>query len=63
MKPQQARGHIHTVHEAHGRRLRLFAERRVPGRAWLEFSAEPDGSSTVLRQTAQLELSGFAGML
>jgi len=26
-----------------GRRLRLFAEMRVPGRAWLEFTAEPDG--------------------
>ena len=26
-----------------GRRLRLFAEMRVPGRAWLEFRAEPDG--------------------
>ncbi len=29
-----------------GRRLRLFAEMKVPGRAWLEFRAEPDGSST-----------------
>ena len=46
-----------------GRRLRLFAEMRVPGRAWLEFSAEPDGRSTVLRQTAQFEPSGLAGLL
>jgi uncharacterized protein YbjT (DUF2867 family) len=46
-----------------GRRLRLFAEMRVPGRAWLEFRAEPDGRSTVLRQTAQFEPSGLAGLL
>jgi uncharacterized protein YbjT (DUF2867 family) len=46
-----------------GRRLRLFSEMRVPGRAWLEFRAEPDGNSTVLRQTAQFEPSGLAGLL
>ena len=34
-----------------------------PGRAWLEFRAEPDGRSTVLRQTAQFEPSGLAGLL
>ena len=45
------------------RRLRLFAEMRVPGRAWLEFRAEPDGNSTVLRQTAQFEPGGLAGLL
>lgn len=46
-----------------GRRLRLFAEMRVPGRAWLEFRAEPDGDSTLLRQTAQFEPNGLAGLL
>jgi uncharacterized protein YbjT (DUF2867 family) len=46
-----------------GRRLRLFAEMRVPGRAWLEFRAEPDGPSTVLRQIAQFEPGGLAGLL
>src|SRR5947209_7541030 len=46
-----------------GRRLRLLAEMRVPGRAWLEFRAEPDGSSTILRQIAQFEPRGFAGLL
>jgi uncharacterized protein YbjT (DUF2867 family) len=46
-----------------GVRLRLFAEMRVPGRAWLEFRVEPDGCSTVLRQTAQFEPSGLAGLL
>jgi uncharacterized protein YbjT (DUF2867 family) len=47
----------------HGRRLRLRAEMRVPGRAWLEFRAEPDGSSTVLRQIAEFEPRGLAGLL
>jgi uncharacterized protein YbjT (DUF2867 family) len=46
-----------------GRRLRLFAEMRVPGRAWLEFTAEPDGPTTVLRQIAQFEPRGLGGLL
>jgi uncharacterized protein YbjT (DUF2867 family) len=46
-----------------GRRLRLFAEMRAPGRAWLEFRAEPDGSSTLLRQIAQFEPRGLGGLL
>jgi uncharacterized protein YbjT (DUF2867 family) len=46
-----------------GRRLRLFAEMKVPGRAWLEFRAEPEGPSTVLRQIAQFEPRGLGGLL
>lgn len=46
-----------------GRRLKLFAEMRVPGRAWLEFRAEPDGGATVLKQIAQFEPLGLAGVL
>ncbi len=46
-----------------GKRLRLFAEMKVPGRAWLEFSVEPDGSSSVIRQIAQFEPAGLAGVL
>jgi uncharacterized protein YbjT (DUF2867 family) len=46
-----------------GRRLRLFAEMRVPGRAWLEFRAEPEGGSTLIRQTAYFEPRGLAGLL
>ena len=45
-----------------GRRLRLVAEMRVPGRAWLEFRAEPDGASTVIRQLAQFEPRGLGGL-
>jgi hypothetical protein len=47
-----------------GRRLRLFAEMRMPGRAWLEFRAEPDGpESVLLRQIAQFEPRGLPGLL
>jgi len=44
-------------------RLRLFAEMRVPGRAWLEFRAEPEGSSTLIRLLAQFEPRGLIGLL
>jgi uncharacterized protein YbjT (DUF2867 family) len=46
-----------------GRRLRLFAEMRLPGRAWLEFRAEPDGAFTVLRQITEFEPHGLNGLL
>jgi hypothetical protein len=46
-----------------GRRLRLLAEMRVPGRAWLEFRAEPEGEATVVRQSAYFEPSGLGGLL
>ena len=36
---------------------------KVPGRAWLEFRVEPDGSSTVIRQIAQFEPRGLGGIL
>ena len=45
------------------RRLRLFAEMRVPGRAWLEFRAEPEGPYTVLHQSAYFEPRGLGGLL
>jgi hypothetical protein len=46
-----------------GRRLRLLAEMRVPGRAWLEFRADSQGRSTILRQIASFEPSGLVGLL
>jgi uncharacterized protein YbjT (DUF2867 family) len=46
-----------------GKRLRLFAEMKVPGRAWLEFRVDPDGSSTLITQLAQFEPHGLAGVL
>ncbi len=46
-----------------GRRLRLFAEMKVPGRAWLEFRAEAQGNSTVITQLAEFEPHGLSGIL
>lgn len=46
-----------------GRLLRLFAEMRVPGRAWLEFHAEPVNEGTLLRQIAKFEPRGWLGLV
>jgi uncharacterized protein YbjT (DUF2867 family) len=45
-----------------GRRLRLAAEMKLPGRAWLEFEVEPSaaGGSTI-RQTATFDPVGVLG--
>jgi uncharacterized protein YbjT (DUF2867 family) len=45
------------------RRLRLLAEMRVPGRAWLEFRAKAEGECTTLRQIAFFEPGGLGGLL
>jgi len=42
-------------------RLLLRAEMRVPGRAWLEWRADPEGDGTRLVQTATFTPVGFAG--
>ncbi len=44
------------------RRLRLLAEMKVPGRAWLEFEVEPTADGSVVRQTAIFEPAGLAGL-
>jgi uncharacterized protein YbjT (DUF2867 family) len=44
-----------------GRLLRLRAEMRLPGRAWLQFEVEPDGDGSVIRQTAIFDPAGVAG--
>jgi uncharacterized protein YbjT (DUF2867 family) len=46
-----------------GRRLRLAAEMRVPGRAWLEFEVVPDGTGALVHQTAVFEPRGLTGRL
>jgi hypothetical protein len=43
------------------RLLRLIAEMRVPGRAWLQFEVEPDGDGSVIRQTAVFDPAGLLG--
>jgi uncharacterized protein YbjT (DUF2867 family) len=43
--------------------LRLRAEMKVPGRAWLQWEAIPDGNGTQIVQTAIFEPHGLAGHL
>ncbi|HET9334408.1 MAG TPA: DUF2867 domain-containing protein [Gemmatimonadota bacterium] len=44
-------------------RLRLRAEMRLPGRAWLEWEVKPVPGGSVLRQTAWFAPRGLAGAL
>ena len=44
-----------------GRRLRLAAEMKLPGRAWLEFEVTPDGAGSAIRQTAIFDPVGLPG--
>ena len=43
--------------------LKLFAEMRVPGKAWLEFDVTPDKNGAFIRQTATFYPLGLAGLL
>ena len=43
--------------------LRLRAEMKLPGRAWLEFEVERDGAGCTLRQTAVFDPAGLAGLV
>jgi uncharacterized protein YbjT (DUF2867 family) len=45
------------------RLLRLRAEMRVPGKAWLQFTAVPEGEGTRLVQTALYAPRGLLGLL
>ena len=44
------------------RRLRLLAEMKLPGRAWLEFEVEGDGKFSTIRQTAIFDPVGLSGL-
>ncbi|MDG2383277.1 MAG: SDR family oxidoreductase [Pirellulaceae bacterium] len=44
------------------RRLRLSAEMKVPGRAWLEFEVTPTENGSNIRQTAIFDPVGLAGL-
>ena len=44
------------------RRLRLLAEMRLPGRAWLEFEVQPTRNGSQIRQTAIFDPVGLAGL-
>jgi len=59
----------HTVHwwrvdafEA-DRLLRLRAEMRMPGRAWLQFEVAPTGGGSRITQTAVFDPLGLSGLL
>jgi uncharacterized protein YbjT (DUF2867 family) len=45
------------------RRLRLAAEMKVPGRAWLEFEVTGDAHSSTIQQTAIFDPAGLQGLL
>lgn len=45
------------------RYLRLFAEMKVPGRAWLEFEVEGENGKSVIKQTATFDPLGLTGIL
>lgn len=44
------------------RRLRLMAEMKLPGRAWLEFEVEEDDGTSRIRQTAVFDPVGLLGL-
>ena len=43
------------------RRLRLAAEMKLPGRAWLEFEVTRDATGSIIRQTATFDPKGLLG--
>ncbi len=45
-----------------GRRLRLVAEMKLPGRAWLEFEVQGDAEQSTIRQTAMFDPAGLSGL-
>ncbi len=45
-----------------GQRLRLAAEMKLPGRAWLEFEVQPEENGARLRQTATFDPLGLWGL-
>jgi uncharacterized protein YbjT (DUF2867 family) len=45
-----------------GRRLRLVAEMKLPGRAWLDFTVESIGQRARITQTAVFDPHGLAGL-
>ncbi len=45
-----------------GERIRLAAEMKLPGRAWLDFEIEPEGDGARLRQTAVFDPVGLWGL-
>jgi hypothetical protein len=51
------------VEEVRPGRLRLAAEMKLPGRAWLEFTVTPAGAGSRIEQVAIFDPRGLAGLL
>ena len=45
------------------RLLRLAAEMKLPGRAWLQFEVEPTDGGSIVRQTAMFDPHGLSGLI
>lgn len=45
------------------RRLRLVAEMKLPGRAWLEYEVRPEADGSVIHQTTVFDPIGLSGLL
>lgn len=45
------------------RLLRLSAEMKLPGKAWLEFDVQGDAMGSTIRQTAIFDPIGLSGLL
>jgi len=45
------------------RLLRLAAQMKLPGRAWLQFEVEPNRDGSVIRQTAVFDPAGLGGLI
>jgi Protein of unknown function (DUF2867) len=46
-----------------GRRLRLAAEMKIPGRLWLQFELDPDDDGGIqIRQTTVFDPAGYVGL-
>ena len=45
------------------RLLRVRAEMKLPGRAWLQFEVTPNGDGSELTQTAVFDPTGLAGLI
>lgn len=45
------------------KRLRLFAEMKLPGRAWLEFQVRATGAGSEICQTANFDPLGALGLV
>lgn len=45
-----------------GKSLRLAAEMKLPGRAWLDYEVSPSPGGCTITQTASFDPAGFSGL-